>query len=250
MFDKNWFMSIRHIQNANITIICFPYGGGGASAFWSWRKLGIQSDIYALKLPGRESRIAEDPICSRTQLIDLIVDALPSTWVHPIVFYGHSMGAGIAFQTILELKKRHRQVPYLLIASGREPPHYEPKNPVYDLDDEQLIVYLQKLGGIRDNIPKDSDFINQYIPKIRADYQLNSSLSIKASIQLPLHISIINGADDRLINLDTLQEWEMYTTYRLDSTLMSGGHFFIAEYFDKFITVIEQHILTTLATYA
>lgn len=117
-FDRNWFMPIRNEKVASINIVCFPWGGGGASVFWPWKKIDYDANIWALKLPGRESRIAESLITSASKLVDYIIDALPPSFRKPCIFYGHSMGAGIAMQTINTLYKMKRTLPKMLIASG------------------------------------------------------------------------------------------------------------------------------------
>lgn len=245
-FDKNWFMAIRYNENAHLNIVCFPYGGGGSCAFWSWKRLSLNANIWALKLPGRENRIAERPIISAVELVDHIIEAFPTTFTTPFIFYGHSMGAGLAFQTIVELKKRKKQLPMLLIASGREPPHCKPLNPVSHLDDAALIQYMQKLGGITNEIPKNDDFLKQYLPKIRADYQLNSTILQKKPEPLPIFIFIANGQNDPVVRAEILNEWAKYTKYSLNSLTLPGGHFFMDDYFDIFILEVEKQIFTCL----
>lgn len=241
-FDTNWFMPIRNEKAASVNIVCFPWGGGGASAFWSWKKIDGNVNIWALKLPGRESRIAESLITSASKLVDYIIEALPSSFRKPYIFYGHSMGAGIAMQTINTLYKMKRTLPKMLIASGRMAPHHTLGNPTIHLNDGSLIEYLQKLGGLKKTFLKNENFLKQYIPKIRSDYKLNSTIESKSLIKLPLAISIINGRNDPLIEIDELNSWEEYTQYPLSSHILPGNHFFIEKFFSKFMEKIHLEI--------
>ncbi|OGV25300.1 MAG: hypothetical protein A3F18_07020 [Legionellales bacterium RIFCSPHIGHO2_12_FULL_37_14] len=244
-FDKNWFMSIRTSTAAEVNLICFPCGGGGASTFCSWQSLAAKVNIWALKLPGRESRMTEAPLTSATTLIKYIIDALSPTLTMPFIFYGHSMGAGLAFQVILQLQKSKQSLPKLLIASGREPPHCNYSHSVSHLEDHALIAYLQELGGISGTIPNDKIFIKQYLTKIRADYQLNSSIPNVTPMPLPIMISIINGYDDPLVKAEKLPQWAKHTNYSLHSRMLPGGHFFINEYFSDFINEVAISIRRT-----
>ncbi len=44
-------------------LVCLPYAGGGAGVFAPWAKLLPESiDVWAARLPGRESRWKETPL--------------------------------------------------------------------------------------------------------------------------------------------------------------------------------------------
>lgn len=239
-FDQTWFMPIRKIEDASLIIVCFPYGGGGASKFWPWKNLRVNADIWAVKLPGRESRISEPLVTSSTEVINSIIKGLPRDFKTRFIFYGHSMGAGLAFQTILELRKKKKILPTLLIASGREAPHFKLPNIESQLDDENMIKYIEQLGGVSGRISINEEFIKQYIPKIRADYILNYNIPIQKPTALPLYIHTINGKQDTLVSEGLLAEWAKHTQYPLTTSMLKGGHFFMEEYPEEFIYEIEK----------
>lgn len=242
LLDQTWFMPIRRVKHASAIIICFPYGGGGASKFWPWKNLQVNADVWAIKLPGRESRICEPLVTSSAEMINCIINALPHDLETPFIFYGHSMGAGLAFQAILELQKRKKKLPMLLIASGRDAPHFKLPNIASQFNDENLIKYIKDLGGVSGDISKNEEFIKQYIHKIRADYILNYDIPIQKPNVLPLYIHIINGKQDNLVRENLHTEWEKYTAYSLTTTILEGGHFFMEEYPKEFIFEIEKTI--------
>jgi len=140
-FDKNWFAAIKNNEFGVVNIVCFPFGGGGVSSFWAWKNYLIKANIFVLKLPGRETKRFEPLINCSKKLANHIVDALPLSLKYPLIFYGHSMGAGLAHLTILELYKRNRLLPSLLIVSGREPPHIPYIYSVNNLNDKELIQH-------------------------------------------------------------------------------------------------------------
>ncbi len=244
--DSTWFLNIKSHPESRATLICFPHGGGSASVFWPWQAIPLELDIWALKLPGRDKRIAETPITSPTELVNLILEALPKSFSKPFIFYGHSMGAGIAFELILELQKQKRRLPSLYIASGREPPHYKYRHSVNNLDDDELIHYVKSLGSAPDNLPTNTDFLKLYLPKIRADYILNANIPQRNPITLPIPIAIINGKEDRLLEMKNLQDWSLYSSYPVHSSFLSGNHFFIENNFSEFSTVFCQLCCTIL----
>lgn len=241
--SKEWFLSIRYNERAPLNIICFPCGGGSASSFWSWKDLPVDANIWALKLPGRESRIAETPITRSNELVSHLVNVLPSTFPTPFVFYGHSMGAGIAFETMLELHKRKRDLPDLFIACGRESPQSAYRFSVENMDDHSLIEYMQTLGGIPQSLPSNKAFMGQYIPKIRADYLLNASIPTREAVSLPVLIHLMNGKNDPLVQLEKLVDWSCYTAYPLSSCYLPGGHFFMEECREEYLNEIADVLM-------
>ena len=53
----------ENINSQNITLFCFPFAGGGASAYNSWvQKMKDTITVCPIQLPGREERIMEKPI--------------------------------------------------------------------------------------------------------------------------------------------------------------------------------------------
>lgn len=242
MLDKKWFLNIKKVAHPHATLICFPYGGGSASFFWNWQTIPLDIDIWALKLPGRDNRITEAAITSSSELITHILNAFPQVFENDFILYGHSMGAGIAFETILALQNQQRQLPALLIASGREPPHCEYRFHVNHMDDEELLQYIQKLGGVGQKIPHNKEFLQHYIPKVRSDYVLNSNLPRHNIIQLPMPIATINGHQDPLLRMETLALWKEYSSQTYENDILEGNHFFMESNPELFLDKVKCHI--------
>lgn len=66
-------MNIKLVKNYNqirpdrATLFCFPFAGGGASAYNSWvQKMKDKVTVCPIQLPGREERIMEKPYNNMT----------------------------------------------------------------------------------------------------------------------------------------------------------------------------------------
>ncbi|MCX6626110.1 MAG: thioesterase domain-containing protein, partial [Candidatus Solibacter sp.] len=95
-------------------LFCFPHAGGGAGQpldLSGWAAIPV-------RLPGRESRLAEAPFERMGPLVAALADNIDSYLDRPFAFFGHSMGAVVAFELARELRRRSRPLPMMLIASG------------------------------------------------------------------------------------------------------------------------------------
>ena len=126
-------------------LFCFPHAGGGAGqplTLSGWTAVPV-------RLPGRESRLAEAPFERMGPLVAALADNIDSYLDRPFAFFGHSMGAVVAFELARELRRRSRPLPAMLIASGARAPqfrrhHVPPPAP----SREAFVEELRRLQGI------------------------------------------------------------------------------------------------------
>jgi len=116
-----WLVRLKSRERPRLTLIGFPFGGGGAGVFWRWLPaLPDDVELWALRLPGRESRMAEPFATDAGEVVAAVLRELKPLRDRALVFYGHSMGAGLAYQTAMALRASGEPTPRLLIASGRK----------------------------------------------------------------------------------------------------------------------------------
>src|SRR2546421_4243876 len=133
-----------------VRLFCFPHAGGGASVFRSWMpQLAPGIEVYSIQLPGREGRWLEPRLTRASDLIEALINALGPLFHPPFAFFGHSMGAFIAFELARELRRRDRPQPEILIAScARAPDVPDPDPPMHHLPADLLLEELKNLDGI------------------------------------------------------------------------------------------------------
>ncbi len=114
-----WFPYANR-PRGKMRLFTFPYAGSGASVFHNWfLPLYDSVDLYALQLPGRESRAAEAPYRDMEEAGGAIADCLANLFDDdvPYVFFGHSMGALLAYRVACVLRARGRTEPCRLTLS-------------------------------------------------------------------------------------------------------------------------------------
>jgi medium-chain acyl-[acyl-carrier-protein] hydrolase len=143
-----WISRPRPNPRTLLRLFCFPYAGGGASAYRKWSDSLPQSiEVCAVQLPGREMRIKEPAYSDVHPLVDVLAPALASFLDRPFALFGHSMGALVAFELARKIRRDCSLLPESLFVSARNAPCMVLKHkPLTNLPDDELIVVLFKLN--------------------------------------------------------------------------------------------------------
>lgn len=250
---STWFTIPRRVAEPRLRLFCFPFAGGGASTYRPWptaAALPSDFEVVALALPGRELRMRETPFASLTALLDTLESAPEFTQKldRPFAFFGHSMGARIAFELTRRLRRRSGPLPLRLIASGARAPQL-PRNdaPRHTLDDAKFVAELRRLGGTPESVLAEPELMELLLPVLRADFQLNDTFTHAAEAPLDLPISAFGGASDASVSKDDLEAWHEQTSRGLTTRLFAGGHFFLNEDRTPVLTALTDALERDLA---
>ncbi|MFD1658307.1 thioesterase II family protein [Streptomyces caeni] len=221
-------------------LFCFPYAGGGASAYRRWQR-GLDAHeagvrVMPVQLPGREGRINEPRFTDLDALIDDMDAQLDDELGEPHIFYGHSMGALIAYSLARRRQQRGAALPRALVLSAYRAPHL-PAPPIADPDaaDEELVAALVELGGIPQALLDHPEFLSVLLPVARDDLRLciGSVAAHTEPLQVPLHL--FAGSGDRLVTVPEMLSWRRHAGRGCEVRTMSGGHFFVKSDEDAFL---------------
>jgi surfactin synthase thioesterase subunit/glycosyltransferase involved in cell wall biosynthesis len=209
-------------------LFCFPYAGGGAAAFAGWRL--ARTAVRPIRLPGRESRAAEAPFERMRALVESLAAAIEPYLDRPFAFFGHSMGAAVAFELARLLRKRGLPQPRLLVASGARAPQFRRHHaPPPDPSEEQFLAELRRLGGIPAEALEDPAVLRAILPALTADAALYRRYVYTEDEPLGLPIRAYGGSGDPNILPEHLQAWREQTAAGFGVRLFDGGHFFPRE---------------------
>lgn len=211
-------------------LFCFPHAGGGASSFNGWRKLlpaGVE--LAAIQLPGREDREAELPVTDIGELIAALAPHVEPLTGLPFLFYGHSLGAIVAFDLIREMRRRLLPMPCALLVSGRRAPQLPLSHEAHGLGtDGEFADYLRQMGATPQAILDRPHWRDRLFPTIRADLNISDLYEYAGDATLDCPIHCFPGRDDPLVLADEWQAWAVQTTAGFALTELHGGHFFPA----------------------
>lgn len=229
------------IKNNNISVLCFPYAGGGANSYSKWiKKLSNCLDVYPVHLPGREERIEETLYTDIYLLANDITKEILQKFKEPLVLFGHSMGGKLAYEVAKNLQKNNHKSNFELIVSGSRAPSVEEKNPIYNLNDNDFINAINRFGGTSKEVIENSDIIKFYLPILRADFFMDEKYLDKENYKISKNIHVFTGINDNEVTQEEVEGWNKYTDKLCDIKTFYGKHFFIFDDEDSVLDNIKR----------
>ncbi|MFF9898010.1 thioesterase II family protein [Streptomyces longispororuber] len=237
-----WLRSYHPAPDAARRLVCFPHAGGSASFYFPVSAaLSPVADVVALQYPGRQDRHTEKGVETVAELADRITDALRGHTDLPLTFFGHSMGAVLAFEVARRLE-RGGQAPAHVFASGRRAPSRYRSENVHQRDDDGVIAEMRKLSGTDPRILGDDEVLRMVLPAIRSDYTAIETYRAEPGAQIGSPITVLVGDDDPRTTLDEARAWEPHTLGAFDMKVFPGGHFYLTDHAQDVIAVLKEHL--------
>jgi len=235
-----WFPSIRESEQAKLRLFCFPYAGGGASVFRGWAgRLPEGVAICPVRLPGRETRLGERPFDAMDELLAALRTVIDPYLDKPFAFFGHSLGAVIAFELERLLAARCAG---LFVAGARAPQSRRDHVPPPPPSDDELIEELRRLDGIPSEILENRELMQLALPALRADTALYRNYVYREELPLHCPIRAYGGLDDERITRGDLEAWGAETTHSFRLEMFPGGHFFLETHQEAFLTALARDL--------
>ncbi|WP_194837271.1 thioesterase II family protein [Nocardia sp. XZ_19_369] len=224
-------------------IFCFPHAGGGSLAYRGWRHPTAALDVIPVVLPGREALREHRMPTRMTEVIDYLIGALGPRLVGDYAFFGHSFGAGVAYELTRRLHEQGARLPRLLAVSGRRAPNRSPIwPPVHTASDETFLKYLVGLGGIPSEVVENPALLQAFLPSLRADFAVHETYVAPANPSLPLPVSAFTGAQDPAVSVADVLAWRDITTNSFRARVFPGGHFYLREHGAAILSAIHDDL--------
>lgn len=238
---KKWFPYGMPDKSLLLRLFCFPYAGGGASQFRNWgASLSPHLQVIPVQLPGREQRFTEIAFDDLNLLVECLYEVLSPYLDVPYAFFGHSMGALIAFELAHFCMAKNTRLPEKLFLSSYRAPVVR-HDPYRDLTDEKIFKRISRLNGIPQDVLDNEEFKNLFMPLFRADYRLCRSYRYQERAQLPCSMKVYAGTSD-VVPLNDLMAWRHKTSGNFNSELFHGNHFYLKESQKELLSDIQQEL--------
>ncbi len=207
-------------------VFCFPHAGAGALQFRCWRMPGL--DAVPIPLPGRENRFSELPHRHWDTLLRDIISFIEPRLDTPFAFFGHSMGALVAFETARELRRRRSPLPDRIFVSSFRAPHLPDRNlRLHGLPDNLLKSELARLNGMPTEILSRPELVDPLLATLRADMEIVEIYKYKAEPPLHCGLTCFGGLTDSRVSRLELAGWRQHARGNFRLHMFPGGHFYL-----------------------
>jgi len=244
-------VQIREARAAKSIVVLFPYMGATADkVFKNWDMFLDESDLYTVQARP-ESLNALIP-----QLVPAIFNATKAKPGVPLYFYGHSMGAIVAYQVAQHIHRLpvDEQPPLCGLMVGAAPApttkllrgleEWSPES-IKELPDERLIKSQKDIGIV----PMDAEATPELAAILRKDMMLLKTFTLfpgdepltnnKTILPYPVHGFV--GKMDKMVKREEVQEWSHFTK-DFALTAVDGGHTFLEQNINAFTALLQGFV--------
>ncbi|MGW4489475.1 thioesterase II family protein [Amycolatopsis sp. NPDC004368] len=240
MDGEKWLRRFGPSEEATHRVVCFPHAGGSATFYQPMaRALAPAADVVAVQYPGRQDRRAEPMVERIDDLADAVVAAMGRNHDLPLTFFGHSMGAVVAYEVACRLRELAGFRLAHLFVSGRPSPGASRPGTVHLLDDQGLITEIESLGGTDAGLLRDPEIQNMILPAVRSDYRAIETYRAVPGKPLATPITALMGESDSHTTIAEVQDWASCTTASFDLVAFSGGHFFLVDHAPEILGMVR-----------
>ena len=244
-----WLVRFRPESAPRLRLVCFPHAGVGAAVYRPWKdSLPPGVEGLAVQLPGRENRLREPALHRLTEVVRGVGRALDELSPEvPVAFFGHSMGALVAYTTACHRRRAGRPGPVRLFVSGKRAPHRrDPRPPIHGLSDSAFVEQVQvRWDGIPAAVLEARELLELMLPTLRADITVVETRELSDEV-LECPISCFGGIDDPSTTREDLEAWKAHTREAFSLRMFEGNHFFVQTSRQQVLAAVAEDLQPVL----
>jgi medium-chain acyl-[acyl-carrier-protein] hydrolase len=186
--------------------------------------------VVRVQFPGRESLLREPPFSDLRLLVGAVAEAIGPLTADSYAFFGHSLGAIVAFELARRFRREGVTGPAALVVSSHGAPQC-PRDfpPLHEQPDEPFFrdMVVRYPGGIPDVVLREPDLVRLFAPALKADYRALFEYRYRDEPPLECPITACGGEEDREVPIAGLARWAEQTTGPFRLLTYPGSHFYI-----------------------
>lgn len=226
--DERWFEPFDALRSPEPLIFCFPHAGADAGGYLGWQdRVGDEARLVAVRLPGRGARAEEAAAPDFAGLADAAAGVILGYAGAPVVLFGHSFGALLAFEVARRLDAAGRL--RYLVASGCAAPSVLPSDYLRwaaGLDRRAFAEAAGAFGSVPPEVLTDEDLQDLLLTDLRADVRLMAEYRYRPAPPLNAGVSLVNGRADQYVEPAALEPWRRECLAPPSYHWAGGGHFY------------------------
>lgn len=241
--SDRWLVSPRPVANPAVRIFCLPHAGGGPAAFhhWPWT-LAASIEVHVAQLPGRGARFGELPYTRMEPLLEALLVALRPLLDRPTAFFGHSLGALLAFEIVRALRQDGTGTAHLFASACPAPQLLPRGETLHTLPRRQFLEALRRLKGTPPELIAEETFMDLMLPTLRADLALFETYEYKEAPPLECDLTVMGGGADPQVSADELEAWQRQARRRFNLHVFPGDHFYLNDARSDLLHLIAREL--------
>ena len=249
MNRKRWIVPLGGESDLHPRIAIFPHAGGSANFYLPLaRALSTSANVSGVQYPGRQERHAEPALKDLSDIADEAYNALVESFQEPLVLFGHSMGAIVAFEVAKRYAGQGDPAVAGIIVSGRVAPDINRSAGLELLDDDEIVTGLVALASMNSSLLQDQEIREMILSPLRTDYQAIGRYRYSDDGPLNCPVRAYAGLRDPQTTPQEVARWGHFTTGSFASRTFDGGHFFVNDSRDEVADSVSQDMRDILAT--
>lgn len=227
MNPEEWLPAAPASAAASRRLLVLPHAGSGTAAWFGWRpRLPENVELRVARLPGREARLSESPLTSATEAIAALTEALRALPPLPLVVFGHSLGALLAYGVCAALPGTARA---LVVSGETAPDRVRSHDDLRRLPDRELaLIVNRRWGAVPPEILNEPEFLSIFLPALRGDLALVDSFPALRGVPLDIPLTVFAGTEDDLDEVE-VRRWAEHTRGTTELFRHPGAHMAVLE---------------------
>jgi len=228
-------------------LFAIPYAGGNS---YCYRPLSaaVHNEIQweTLELPGRGKRLGEVLLGTIEDIAADVLKQIENQRFSAFALFGHSMGGLVAHRVAMMIQSNSRRAHALthLILSGCRPPQFLDRGEGRaSLSRGELIIAIEKLGGLPAVIRQDEEMMAFFEPILRADFGAVDQYRVDKPICLDVPGMVLSGRDDQEVTSEHISGWRGAFNRTPEFHELPGQHFYFADQSETIGALISAFVL-------
>jgi surfactin synthase thioesterase subunit len=230
------------MTGSTATLYIFPHAGGSAEYYVPFAN-SFSSDVrcVAVRYPGRRGT---HDLASFTSIPDLAEStcqllARGHQGDGMIAFFGHSMGALVAFDVARRFEAAGNPVAALFVSACAAPGQigydYIPES------DRGLLDAVSAMTGANPEFLENQEFAEKILPTLRGLKAIaNYECPADAAVSCPIFAFL--GDNDEVATYEKVTRWAQRTTSAFSARVFPGHHFYLNDHLPELVRDIEEKL--------
>ncbi|WP_327501147.1 thioesterase II family protein [Arenibaculum sp.] len=222
--------------------------GTVAGTFMDWQRLlGDGIEVQALEMPGRGRRIGEAPGTDMEATVAAVADAVRPLLDRPAFFFGHSLGAVVAFEVVRRL--RDPAIRHLFVSACAAPSHLPTPRVrrLAEMEGPDFLDGIRGYGELAEEILADEDLLAIFLSVLKADFTMIARYAYRPAAPLDHPVTVLFRERDPHVAQEHLADWQRETVHPVARYGFDGGHFFVAAMPARVVGLIADRVRRSLA---